>query len=133
MFIEQFSNVTIDDTVFSGSTPGEIPLFGGAIFSDESNVMIRGCQVHSKYANVGGAIGISLSNLTVHRSCFYSNYAYEFGGALFLYNSSVSVNECDFEHNRAGSGGGAISTYKGILTVEAVSYTHLTLPTIYSV
>ena len=124
LFIEELSNVSILNSVFIGSLyeSDNISLFGGAIFSDESNVTMKECQLSHKNAIEGGAVLTSLSTFTIIRSKFCFNFALDFGGALFTYYSLVTIYDSDFQQNVAASGGGGLSTHNGMITLEFSSF-----------
>lgn len=127
LFIEEHSNVSILNSVFIGppsksDADSTVSYFGGAIFSDESNVTMKECQLSYKDAIEGGAILTSLSTFTIIRSKFWFNFALDFGGALFTYHSLVKIHDSDFQHNIAASGGGALSTHNGKILLEFSSF-----------
>ena len=97
---------------------------GGAIYNNltASNIMNCDFSFNSVPTSAGGALMIRNGNddtfdpVNVLNCTFEENTA-GFGGALGVYDSKsiVNITDCDFNSN------------------TAVSYTHLTLPTIYSV
>ena len=99
---------------------------GGAIVVTHSNITITGNTFKGNSAEVGGAIFCELeSNVTINNSIFTRNRGYSdnqqcYGGALYCQGGcKVKIYNSTFNKNMG--------------CTSSVSYTHLTLPTIYSV
>ena len=82
---------------------------GGAILC-KSVVTVSDCSFEGNYAEKGGAILTLVASLTLRRSAFYGNSAFELtGGALQLgFAFDTTVTNCTFSGNTAENAGGAI-------------------------
>ena len=102
---------------------------GGAIICSNCNIWISNSVFQGNTAQLGGAIYAEVkSNITILNSRFLDhNVSCQrqkcFGGVIFSDTSNLQVSYCNFSSN----------TNIHSDPPRAVSYTHLTLPTIYSV
>jgi len=84
---------------------------GGAVesYGDTSNMVINGCTFTSNHASTGGgAIYISVADITITNCIFTGNIADGYGGAIINSNGDCTVSGCTFTGNNATSDGGVI-------------------------
>ena len=115
-FFQLFENKEINMTIpvkFSGNAPG-VRLEGGLLFKNKRKLYVKALP-----KNLPDFISVDISNLNLNdkvtiKDLLNDNYS-------FVHPENMVV--CQVKMSRASLS----------LTTEAVSYTHLTLPTIYSV
>ena len=134
MYVNETSSATIDSSVILSN---ESETLGGGILSvgNNASVIINSSDVLNNSARVGGGI-FTNSPLIVNLSRVSFNSASGSGGGINCTNcQNLSVlNSSQISNNTASTIGGGLAVFSIDGTgVEAVSYTHLTLPTIYSV
>ena len=96
---------------------------GGAVYCEQNTIMvITGNEFISNSADIGGAISADAGDITGNN--FANNTARSYGGATAVREGWSNISGT-FYNNAAINGGAAV--------YAPVSYTHLTLPTIYSV
>ncbi|NOQ40770.1 MAG: hypothetical protein GQ562_10680, partial [Anaerolineales bacterium] len=106
--INEMNGVIITNSDFSENQADE---FGGAIFSEASDLTANFDNFEDNTAARGGAIFSkrltegSLSSLKIKRSLFINNAALEIGGAIFSENSDLTLERGDFQRNTASSCG----------------------------
>lgn len=105
-------------------------IYGGAIFSDGSDITILDSNFHDNNATQGGAVYISSSktgSVLVYRSVFISNLAVEIypedysivfpyftgGGALSVNDTVISVDNSTFIENHSSQAGGGVFISEG--------------------
>ena len=78
---------------------------------DNSNTVIRNCNLYSNKAIYGAGVCIYYSTSTFSGVEIYNNYAYNMGGGMYIYgywgNVNVTfdpVNRCSIYNNTAGAG-----------------------------
>lgn len=88
---------------------------GGAVYSNDdttiSDSMFRGNSATGKskdYRAYGGAV-CSYGVVTLKKTNFYDNYAFNRGGAIFAFKE-IRISDCSFTGNNASDYGGAIFT-----------------------
>jgi predicted outer membrane repeat protein len=124
------SNVASGALYVSNSTfTSNSGLDGGAIWGDSDTsgiVHINGSTFNSNTATYGGAVETDGNQLTIERSTFNSNHAFNLGGALWSEGSAtpalINVNHSEFSGNSADSMGGAIECDDGTLYVNASTF-----------
>ena len=109
----EITNLTIIDSTF---TKNEALSDGGAICAENSFISVEGSHFEGNKGELGGAISIEITNLTIIDSTFTKNEALSDGGAISAENSFISVegssnNAVIFTGNFAHGEGGAIYLY----------------------
>ena len=105
--IDTNENAVIDGfSITCGNTEG----FGGGMFNDHGNPMVKGCTFSGNSARFGGGMCNDHGNPMV-KGCTFSGNSAEFGGGMYnYYGSPTTVTNCTFNRNSAIWWGGAIST-----------------------
>ena len=92
--------------------------FGGAIYSENSNINIYNSYFERNKAKYGGVIYASSSNVYLENSLFNLSEAYSFGGVIASMSSQLDVNHTSFiDSVSLNDAGGAIYSVTGILNV----------------
>ena len=102
---------------------------GGCDVDYNGKAGFLGGMVSGNHGGTGGGVYVAIGGrLTMDKVPVIGNRADGAGGGVFLdYSAPLTLHCCVLNNNIAGGNGG------GVNCVMAVSYTHLTLPTIYSV
>ncbi|MDP8200672.1 MAG: choice-of-anchor Q domain-containing protein [Candidatus Tenebribacter burtonii] len=79
--------------------------YGGAIYTEDSIVIIYNCMFKNNYAFHGGAVYYRSSEYGLFNNIFTENFAAQRGGALYLNNSSCFVKNNIFSNNYTNNGG----------------------------
>ena len=125
IFANGGSKLSIFNSNFAGdgrwSSNEESP-FGGAIFSDQSDILFWRCHFAEKHATCGAAIASTSSKITINGTKFISNSGSDHGGAVFTYKSNIFIYGSTFDQNVA-NGGAGLSTVEGQVNIEATVFT----------
>ena len=97
--------------------------FGGAMYTNSSNVWINDCKFMHNTAEYGGVLYAYNSSLHIEGSTFRYNRANS-GGVMYTSDSSITIENSSFAHNKAGVYGGVITSYTGLITVTGATFTH---------
>ena len=93
-----------------------INLYGGAIHSYESNVIITNCNFSENVAEYGGALSVERSNLTIDSCSFSKSIASMNGGVLVAESHCIiTVTNSTFVDNKAVHDDGILSILKTCL------------------
>lgn len=116
--LDETDGVYIASGQFNDNLSGN---FGGAVFSQDSDVMCIFCGFHYNQAEYGGAIYTRRSAegewsiFAADSSVFTNNVAEESAGAFFSENADLEAVDTIFVHNQADSCGGIqLGGYPGI-------------------
>lgn len=88
---------------------GSFYTYGGGIYCEESNPIIKNCIIQNNSADQGGGGGIFCYNSSpkINSSLISNNITDDVGGGLYTReNSNPELNSCIFEENSAEFGGG---------------------------
>ena len=99
-------NVTLKNIIFINGN--EDYGYGGAIYCNQSNIIIENCSFINGISYYGGAVYFEKCNATIMKSNFTNNFAVE--GAIYSNEGLLSIRNCDFTDNYAVLKGGAIYT-----------------------
>lgn len=113
MAIRNVDKIKIQNTVFRHNKAflsGVYAPFGGAIASENSDLLIHKCTFYNNTAKYGGAVFCYLgSDATISRCLFYNNTAESDAGAIQIWdNCKPAIINNTFSLNNAGNSGGAI-------------------------
>ena len=91
-------SLTVNHSSFEGSLA---TYYGGAIYVyggnyDDEQTIIADVEFHGNYADEGGAIAVTDSQMTVIRAEFTDNGAEFEGGAIYVYDTNWSVSHSTF-------------------------------------
>ena len=124
IFANGSSKISVFESNFTGDGPQpssvESP-FGGAIYSDQSDISCFRCHFAEKHVTCGPAIASTSSRIAMNGTRFTLNSGSDHGGAVFTYRSDVFIYGSIFDQNIA-NGGAGLSTIEGRVTLEATTF-----------
>ena len=108
--------ISIEDSIFENNvlkdfSGSELVCVGGAIYTNQGNVLVKNSQFINNTAYYGGAIHTEGGNVTLFGSCFKNNNATLYAGGVVHTSGNVDILNSIFIRNYAPSYGGAIFTY----------------------
>ena len=105
LYLRMIDNLEINYSYFeNNSATGD----GGAIYCQQFSGTILNCNFRDNYAEKGGALGISNSNINILNTNVEYNEASVAGGALYGINSVINIDYTVINQNVATSYCGAI-------------------------
>lgn len=107
--IREFSRIRISDCGFNNN---RAYYWGGAIFSESGNILIRNCSFNGNFCGTpgppygyGGAVCIRYSTVDLLSCQFTDNNSTGIGGAVSFEYSDVLLQSGIFQNNHSGLGG----------------------------
>ncbi|HPS31752.1 MAG TPA: choice-of-anchor Q domain-containing protein, partial [bacterium] len=127
------SNLVIKNTIFDKNTTrvsaAETDYAnGGAISVDKGALSLTSCDFTGNRSISGGAVTLSVAQVTIMDTFFENNYAERNGGAVYSNTSDIDVTGSYFHMNGTSvletgyHQGGAINFYSGMLTLTDTDF-----------
>ncbi len=89
---------------------------GGALFIENSTVVLTRVRFLENFSGYGGALSVSRSTITIEDCVFNGNHVYSTGGSISAISTNLTVVRSTFYNNSASSRDNELSAFGGAIS-----------------